>query len=431
MAITNSHREGFSRFAFAYALRNLRRNPRRTALTLLTVFIASSVSIVAMRYSAALFRLWEESSADAGAGHAQIHRVGWWNAPDGEKPNLTLPADSDVDRQLRGDPDVIAVAHRVLFEGVISSGAKNLYFLGQGVDPRAESIVSPRLFGDIGLRSRANDAAVPDRLFGDESGTPGIVVGQKLAEALDLHVGDSATLLAQTLEGGMNGVDVVVRGIIDIPLPALSKRTVYVHLDYARRVLGLEGRSSEIVIRLRSHDIADNWVAATRAKLAKAEVDLRGYWEVEPAIRRIAAIFDAVMGMICALLFISTAISVLNIIVMIVNERLTEIGTLLALGARGRDIRILFTLEGALIGALGGIAGMAGGAITIALMATVGLRFHSPLGSGDVLVRPSFSLSTASVVLAVSVLVCMLSALMPAVRAARIEPYAAFRRLVR
>ena len=43
--------------------------------------------------------------------------------------------------------------------------------------------------------------------------------------------------MAHTLTGAVNGIDVTVRGIIDVPLPSLSKRLVYLHLAQRKNEL--------------------------------------------------------------------------------------------------------------------------------------------------------------------------------------------------
>jgi ABC-type antimicrobial peptide transport system permease subunit len=144
-------------------------------------------------------------------------------------------------------------------------------------------------------------------------------------------------------------------------------------------------------------------------------------------IRKVERIWKSIVGVIGFLLFVSCGISVLNIVFMLVAERTVEIGTLMAIGAKGRDIRRLFTLEAVLIGGLGGLAGAIAGNAVVLAMAIVGVPFDSPFSTDDIVVHPKMSLLVTVAVALVAVVICYVSALVPARRASRVEPVVAFR----
>ena len=233
--------------------------------------------------------------------------------------------------------------------------------------------------------------------------------------------------MTTTVTGGLNGVDAVVRGIIDVPLPSFSKRAVYMRLDYAQQLLRLPGRVTEAAIRLGDPDKAESWVAGRAKSFAEQKLELKGWWEIDVIIRRIEMIWNSVVGLISFLLFISSALSVLNIIFLLVAERTVEIGTMMAIGARARDIRILFCIEGAMIGLIGGIAGVVVGNTVVAGMGLVGIPLQSPFSSGVYMLYPQISATLSLAILAGSVLVCVLASLAPAQKAASVEPVKAFR----
>lgn len=407
----------FLKFAFSYAFRSLWRNKRRTVLTILTVTLSVVVSIVAQRYATALIKLWQDGAADTGSAHAQIHAKGYWQEPEGVRRALTLPEGSPVEKKLTADEEVEAFSRRLKFEGIIAAGDKSIYFLGIGVDPEGEVKVSPRLFNPAHDQGSFVSSAEPSA----------ITVGKGLAETLNLRVGSEATLVTQTVEGSVNGIDVIIRGIVDVPLPSFSKRMVYTHVSHAQRLLRLGERYTELAIRLKHPGKAQSWVDDAEPFVSQNGAELRGWWEIEPIIRRVENIFDSVLGLICFLLFVSASISVLNIIFMLVAERTIEIGTLMAIGARPSDIKTLFSLEASLIGFLGGLVGAILGNITVVGMYFVGVPFESPFGSGVVVVRPINHFGVTFVVFVAAILICYLSALAPARKASRVEPVKAFR----
>lgn len=411
----------FLAFSVKYGFRSLSRNRRRTILTIATVMLSSGVTIVTSRYSTAAISLWAQAASDTGLGHAQIHADGFLKDSELLSESLTFPESSPFMTSLANDPAVSVVAPRLNFEGVISARDQTRYFMGTAVHPDLELRVSPALFNPMrpGTLDRGEFINPRDKA--------GIVIGRGLAEMLKLELGDEVTLLTTTVTGGLNGVDAVVRGIIDVPLPSFSKRAVYLRLDYAQQLLRLPGRITEATVRLHDPATAESWVAANTARATTEKLDLKGWWQIDVIIRRIEAIWNSVVGLIAFLLFISSALSVLNIIFLLVAERTIEIGTMMAIGARARDIRILFCIEGAMIGLIGGVSGVIVANLIVATMGAVGIPLQSPFSSGVYILHPSVHTGLSLAILAGSVVVCVLASLAPAQKAASVEPVKAFR----
>jgi putative ABC transport system permease protein len=407
----------FLQFALLYSTRSLWRNKRRTALIIGTVALSVTVSIVSTRYSKAVLKIWKEAAINNGAGHAQVHVDGFYDHPDIVRKAYSFAPDHPVEKLLLEDQAVAAISRRLIFEGIISSAGKTIYFLGRAVDAGAELKVSPDLF------SPGSDKGS----FVPAGASNGIVIGKGLAETLSLSVGDDATILAHTLSGSVNGTDVRVVGIVDPPLPSLSKRLVYMNVEAGQKALQIPGRYTELAIRLKPGQDADLWVAAMVPKMQAMGLDLRGWWQIDPIIRHAEKVWDSVLSVISLLLFLSAGISVLNIVYMLVSERIVEIGTLMAIGAKSRDIRALFTLEACMIGVLGGATGAFVGNVILVTMDIIGVPFDSPFGSGILMVHPKMDVLVTVAVAVAGVMICYLAALAPARGAAKVEPVVAFR----
>jgi putative ABC transport system permease protein len=406
----------FINFAFVYAFRSLWRNKRRTLLTMFTVAFSVAVAIVASRYSVAIMKLWQDGAADTGTAHAQLHAVGYFDQPEGVREDLTLVEGSEIESRLTADPRVESVTRRLKLEGLVSVREESLYFMGIGVDGEREMIVSPRLFtkNDVGM-------------FVKSDALGGVVVGEGLAETMKLALGDELTLVTQTVQGSVNGVDGVVRGIVDAGVPSFNKRVIFADLRLLQKLLRMPGRYTELAIRLKPGVDPRRFVADHREAAKSFGAELRGWWEIEPIISNVGRIWDSVVGVIAFLLFVSAGLSVLNIVFMLVAERTVEIGTLMAIGARGQKIRRLFAFEASLIGIIGGGAGVLVGNAVIFGMDRVGVPFRSPFGADLLLVHPKMSLLATVLIFAAGVLICWLASIIPARRAAEVEPVRAFR----
>jgi len=407
----------FARFILKYGTRSLRRNPRRTTLTVLTVAGSVIFTIVGSRFGIAMMSLWVNGAADTGMGHTQVHAKGYWQDAEGVKRSLTMMNDSPSEMLIRGDKDVEAVSRRLKVEGIVSSRDKTIYFIGIGVDPTSEMAVSPKLF------SPQNDRGS----FVPVEKIEGVTIGNGLAQALNVDVGDEISLISPTIEGSVNAVDVQVAGIVNVPLPTFSKRIIYLNNQMAQKLLRMPDRYNELVVRLKEGVNAESWVEKYKTQVVTNGHELRGWWEVDPIIKDVEGIFYGALAIVSLLLFVSAGLSVLNMIFMMVAERTVEIGTLMALGARPFDIAKMFAGEAALIGAMGGcLGGMLGNAVVVA-MGTLGVPFKNPFSSGTIDVFPTIDLGGTLLIATGAIIICIIAAILPARKASMVEPVQAFR----
>ena len=112
---------------------------------------------------------------------------------------------------------------------------------------------------------------------------------------------------------------------------------------------------------------------------------------------------------------------------MSVFERVREIGTMLAVGMRRRQVLALFLLEAGLLGVVGGLGGVALGSAVVRGLAARGIPMQG-LGSGVASVlRPELNASFVLLSLGVAITGALVAAAWPAWRASRLNPVDALR----
>ena len=135
---------------------------------------------------------------------------------------------------------------------------------------------------------------------------------------------------------------------------------------------------------------------------------------------------DLTLGLIGSIALAVALLGIANTVLMNVRERTREIGIMMAVGGDARDLQRLFVVESALLGALGGAAGLLGGGLLGTALQWGGTLYLDRLGVPS---TPLFT-TTPTVVLGIwtgAVLVSLLAGIGPARRAARIEPAEALR----
>lgn len=144
-------------------------------------------------------------------------------------------------------------------------------------------------------------------------------------------------------------------------------------------------------------------------------------------IRTVFLIIDSVLGLLGGISLLVASFGIANTMIMSILERTREIGIMKAIGAEDREIKMIFFVEAAVIGALGGVIGVLSAWVITAIANRLAYRFVlQPQGASFV---DFFSLPlwlTASAIV-FALVVSILAALYPAARAARIDPVRALR----
>ena len=155
----------------------------------------------------------------------------------------------------------------------------------------------------------------------------------------------------------------------------------------------------------------------------KRAITMFGREEFRPIMEGITLGLEALLLFVGMLTLGIGGVGVMNIMLVSVNERIREIGVRRALGARRRHIRLQFLAEALALTLIGGAIGVA---LSVGVGAAIGtLPFLGPAYedvSGKVDIHMHISWGTVAISVGVLVLVGVLSGLMPAVRASRLDP---------
>lgn len=238
------------------------------------------------------------------------------------------------------------------------------------------------------------------RISGDEA-----FITEDFATEHDLGVGDTIDLGFQggtTLEPTVVGVveNSEVGGSVNVPLDQLAEAGV-LRQDTSISILLEPGADAQVV-----HDRVDD---------AAKSVPIVGVYDKTEFSDQIREQVNQLLYMIYGLLALAIVIAVIGIINTLglsVIERTREIGLLRAIGMSRTKLRRMITLESVTIAVLGAVLGMA-------LGLTIGVLLQRSLS--DELTSLGLPLNQLLVFLAIAVVVGVLAALIPAIRAARLN----------
>ncbi|MET3448786.1 FtsX-like permease family protein [Ralstonia sp. 1138] len=463
-----------SLLSYSQAVRNLLRNRRRSMGTLLALVFGALAVLLFGGYAQSI-RLGLETNIVRTAGHLQIQHPDYLLFGAGDLQNYSVTGPDKIIEALQADPytasRINVISSSLAFNGVAGHFAAGL---------SKTVLVLGTVAQDQSRMHRWNDYAMPiapppTKLLGTSADS--VVVGAGVARILQLcdilSLGDcprptsqpvvaatsqtpddlqalAATtklgtspardtrleLLAATAAGAPNVAELHLLAAERQGTRTVDDAFVGIHLKQAQRlVFGANAAPHATAILLQLRHSADlesvrSHVQVLLAKKFPAQpLAVNDFKLLNPNFAQTVGMFDAIFGFISVLIAVIVMFTVGNTMSMAVVERTVEIGTLRAMGVRRSGIRKIFVLEGAILGFVGALSGLAVAMVVASVIETLGFTWLPP---GYVQPMPlsihlwgEWRLMAGTV--AGLVAIASLSAYWPARRASRLEIVEALR----
>ena len=400
------------------ALRNVRRNRRRTLLTMAVVVAGYVALAMAGGFMAQTFEGLADGAIRGGIGHLQVLDPRVLEGDEGQSLEFSLPDGEGLAGKLRQDPGVAEVLPRIQFMGLLSNGSASVAFLGTGVDPVLEA-------RHMAVTERVRDAArapggAGSRWLGQDPAAREVVLGTGLARSLGAQVGSSLTLMGTTKDGALNAVDVEVVGLQDLGLKEMNDRFLAASLETAKVLTDAGPARSRLSIVLKQP--VELKRALPRIAALCPGFAVKPWTELATFYGQVKLLYLAIFGFMGLVLFLVVLLATANTLLMSVMERLREFGTLRAVGIRPGQLLALLQWEGAFLGLAGCGAGLLLTLLLRAGLNALHLQMPAPPGSShgyelNIHLVPGVYLGAFLFLQAV----LQLSALAPGLKAARLR----------
>ena len=405
----------------AYA--SLQQNRRRSALTMLGMAWGIATVVLLLAYGTAfstaiisIFKAYASMQAIGIAGGRTSMQAG------GNKAgvNVRLTHD-DIDRVSTNVPQVTRISPESLYEGPVSYEGRSYTWTVHGGNPALQEIQNLQL--DAGRFFSAEDAQLRARVcvLGSESKEKLFSGRFALEQKVRLN-GIPYEVIGVLKPRPQQGAENSINRVVYIPFPTLSdfRDTQYIDmiwLDFLGYNYGDVERSIRNTLAAQHSFHADD----------KRALQVFNLMEQLSQFRIITIALQVLLAFIGTLTLGIGGIGLMNIMLVSVTQRTHEIGLEKAMGARCFDILLQFLAEALAIAAVGGILGIV---LAYVVSFSVGnLTFYSALAQhgemGDI--RLIISPSTVLISTSILALVGLVSGLIPAIRASRLDPIEALR----
>ena len=403
------------------AVRNLLRYKRRTLLTTSLITLGVVFVLVFVSVTGSFKTMMIAQNTDSMLGHLQVHRKGYVASIDNLPLNLNLKAGAigRLEKVLDAQPEIASYSPRIKFGAMFSTFVETTNIRLNGIDPERELATVPLLAGRVLEGSKA--------LARGE-----IWVPELLAKGMKVKVGDTVVIVATNQDGSVNGKQFQVAGVLE-SVTGPGGRDGYITIEDAAEVLRLEGNEiSEIAIRL--HDFSQlGAVSEQMAALLEKELNQQGKpifelhtWEKLSPFYNIARMIDVMTFFMKLMLIAIVLVSIMNVMIMAVYERIREIGTIAAIGTQPGRILSLFLLEGLSLGVAGAILGNLVGSLIIFALNVSHITYDFGRQK-DLLLQASIDPVDVLVLSVIVIVIAVIASLQPAFKASRMEPIKALR----
>ena len=365
---------------FALARRNLWRNPRRTLLSASAVGAMVFLLVFVQSMQLGSYDSMVDHAASVLHGHAQVQHAEYVDEP--RVRHVLNDPDAIVNR-IRAIETVRAATPRAMSSALASKDEATYGALVVGVDPHWEAEVSwlPGALSEGRYLSAStavnNYSALPNAEA--VAAKAEAVIGEILAQNLNLGLGDELVLLGVTPNDGMAVLVAEIVGLVATGQPALDRAIVHVPLDLFQEAFDMVDSAHSVAVMYQNYSDAESEVATLESSLngqpGAPEVAL---WNrLLPEIEGAIASDKASAAVMYTVLVLLATFSIANTFVMMLFERTREFGSLLAMGARPGILRGTIALETLMLAGLGALVGAVLGALVSHYVGAYGISLGS------------------------------------------------------
>ncbi len=330
-------------------------------------------------------------------------------------------------REVRANPQVLGAAPFIAAQALLARGEDMRGSMVRGIDPALEPDVT-----DLALELKKSSLA---RLV---AGDFGVVLGGELARSLGVRAGDRVTLVAPSGQVTPAGVvprlkQMTVVGTFDSGHYEYDSALVLMHMDDAAKIFRLEGPSG---VRVKLKDLQQaREVGAQLTRSLTGEVVVRDWTRQNRTWFAAVQVEKRMMFIILTLIVAVAAFNLVSTLVMTVTDKRADIAILRTLGASPNSIMGIFVVQGAMVGVIGTLAGLAlglGVAFNIdVIVPALEQLFHASFLPKDIYLisrMPSDPQQADIVpVTIISLLLAFVATLYPSWRASQVNPAEALR----
>ncbi len=324
-----------------FALKNLSGAGLRTALNVAVLSLVFVAIVTTQGLLEGMNRQASRAMVDAEYGGGQY----WSPDFDPYDPLSYSQAQEPVPPELQGLAERGAAVEQLIVQGTVYPEGRVFPVLIRGIDPGQELL------------------ELPAHVLGDSSAEIPALIGERMARSTGLAAGDSVTLQWRDRNGTFDARDVSIEEVMKTTVQSIDKGQIWVPIQVLRELTGRYDEATLVVVRQ-----------------GETELPTVEGWSFKTVDFLLTDIHNLIMSktlgsmIVYVILLFLAMLAVFDSQILSIFHRRKEIGTLMAMGLTRRQVTVLFTLEGSLIGVFAAMLAFLYGGPALWWLSQVGWR---------------------------------------------------------
>jgi ABC-type lipoprotein release transport system permease subunit len=399
----------------SFAWRNLWRNKLRSFIIIAAVTLGIFAGIFLTAFTNGMVNSRIQSIISTEMSHIQIHQPGFL---DNDQFSLLIENADSVVNLVRNTPDVVAATKRIIINSMVASAETGTGVKIIGIDPENEIKVTD-------LSSKI----ISGKHLDTTDHNP-VVISERLSQKLKVGLKNKIIITVQDVNKNITGGAFRIVGIFRTDNMMFDEANIFVRSTDLSRLTGLNGREAhEIAILLNSNE-TDDVTKTLSCELPNLEV--RSWQQLSPEAGYLVSAMNQYMFIFIIVILIALCFGIINTMLMVIMERVHELGMLMAIGMNRVRVFAMIMLETVFLSLTGGITGLIIGYTAIKYFAKAGINLYfwkeafSELGY-SAFVYPVIDSKTMGMTAVLVMIAGIISALYPAYKALKLNPSDAIR----
>ncbi len=391
--------------------RNIWRRPSRSGVLIGAVIAGLWAGILVSSWTNGLINQRINRVIQEELTHLQIHHPEFLAD---REPQMTIEPTHEIFSFLNNDERIKSYAARTLADGMIQS------------PQTASGVQITGVMADLEPATTNFHENLIEGSYLTEQIVYPIIIGVKLAEKLNIGVGNRVVLSFQDLQNDIVYNAFNVAGIFRANLPAYDEARVIVRAEDLYGLMAGTPVFHEIAIMLYDIDESDQVAADINRQFDTIQAET--WMELSPELRFMTGASEYYMFYIMVVIMLALAFGILNTMLMAIFERTRELGMLISIGMSRSRVFIMIILESVILTMTGGAAGILISILTVSYLGRNGLDLSSIGGDTmaewgyDAFVYPFITTGEYISVAVLVMITAILAAIYPAIKALRLNP---------
>jgi len=400
---------------FKVAWRNIWRHKVRSLVVIIAIALGLWAGLFSSAFTQGMMNQKIESVIRMEMSHFQVHTPIF---RDEYQSKLLVKDGLKLQKEINNNEDVIGSSGRVVGMVMLGSANTNGSVKLNGIIPEDEAVVT-----------ELDQKIVEGAYFEGVKRNP-ILISEKIAEKYKIGVKSKVVVTLQNVKGDITAGAFKVVGLYNTKNGMYDEANVFVRRKDIIKLLEIEDNVHEIAVLLNNHDLAEPMAA--KYQEAYPDLEILPWMDLSTGMRMMIEMIDTYTMIIVGIILVALLFSIINTMLMAVLERVKEIGMLMSIGMSKPKVFFMILFETICLTFLGAPLGLLLSFLSIAHFGNAGIDLgtdvYSEMGYASV-IYPSLKYGDYITVSIMVMIMAIIAAIYPAVKALRLNPVEAIRKI--